>query len=113
MRNDAVPPAIEAALKLGHELVNDPPHALSRMGRMTCSVCGDAVLVRGDGSGYGSATERECHRLEPGQLADLFEMLGGGLDVIGKHAWLNGQRGQTFDEMRGAALELQNGQVAT
>lgn len=59
-----VPNAIETAEQRGHQLVNDPPHELSRMGRMACSVCGDAVLFRGDDRGYGSATERDCRREE-------------------------------------------------
>jgi hypothetical protein len=44
----------------GHVLENDPPHGLSRMRRQTCTKCGSAVLLRPDGSGYGSALESDC-----------------------------------------------------
>lgn len=44
----------------GHQLVWDPPAALTSMCRWTCKTCGDAVLVRPDGSTYGGASERTC-----------------------------------------------------
>lgn len=51
---------VDSARALGHTLENDPPHALSRFGRLTCTDCGCAVIVRPDGSCYGSATEQAC-----------------------------------------------------
>ena len=45
----------------GHKLINDPPaNALTRMRRLTCFTCGGAVMIRPDGSRYGSAVERTC-----------------------------------------------------
>jgi hypothetical protein len=53
-------PPKEAAVALGHDLEWDPPHELSRFGRYTCTKCGKAVLIRPNGSGYGSATRDAC-----------------------------------------------------
>lgn len=53
--------AIREAEARGHQLENDPPHALSSMARRTCSVCGRAVLGNAR-TAYGSALETDCTR---------------------------------------------------
>lgn len=42
----------------GHRLEYDPPAAMSRVKRWTCSACGRAVLY--NGHFYGSATTEAC-----------------------------------------------------
>lgn len=50
---------ITKAEALGHTVESDPPAALTRGERWTCTACGDAVLRYGNVI-YGSAVEREC-----------------------------------------------------
>lgn len=47
------------ALDKGHAFEDDPPHALSRVERWTCTRCGAAVL-RNSSVVYGSAATDEC-----------------------------------------------------
>lgn len=56
----AKPRAVEAAEARGHRLRWDPPaNELSRMNRMTCTVCFRAVLWSGS-TKYGTALEHDC-----------------------------------------------------
>lgn len=47
------------ALNKGHAFEDDPPHALSRVERWTCTECGRAVLRNGMVV-YGSAVREPC-----------------------------------------------------
>lgn len=51
------PPA--RAIKNGHTLAWEPPHALSSASRWTCTSCGEAAL-RAYGIEYGGAVEEKC-----------------------------------------------------
>lgn len=53
--------AHEAAIRLGHVLVWDPPAAFTATKRWTCRECRRAVLVCGP-TVYGSATTERCAR---------------------------------------------------
>ncbi|RZT87541.1 hypothetical protein EV383_4466 [Pseudonocardia sediminis] len=44
----------------GHDVSTDPPAAMSSMRRWTCSRCSRAVLVRPNGTAYGSAYSEVC-----------------------------------------------------
>lgn len=54
-----LPTRVAEKVRDGHTFENDPPHALSRASRWTCTTCGDAVLDSGSAV-YGGATERTC-----------------------------------------------------
>ncbi len=49
----------QSAFLAEHDLKHDPPFA-SSVDRETCSRCGRAVLIRRDGTVYGSASEQGC-----------------------------------------------------
>jgi hypothetical protein len=49
----------QRALDLGHDLVWDPPAAITSVWRWTCRRCDRAVLDRA-GVVYGSAVEAQC-----------------------------------------------------
>lgn len=51
--------AVEKAKGLGHTMISDPPHELSRAWRWSCNKCGRAVLSC-NGNVYGSAMEKDC-----------------------------------------------------
>lgn len=53
---------MRAAAEHGHTFESDPPAALTSMLRWTCTQreCGRAILVRPDGTAYGSATTEDC-----------------------------------------------------
>ena len=51
--------AIEKAGSLGHHMIPDPPHELSKASRYSCDKCWRAVLSY-RGNVYGSALTAEC-----------------------------------------------------
>lgn len=60
-------PVRHASVVLGHVLQWDPPAAATAIDRWTCvsRTCGRAVLVRPDGTGYGSALDSPCEPPAP------------------------------------------------